>query len=156
MEKIAALVEELFRKEDSVAYAAFKQLRAESERTEWVYPFFDRFVLMMEDRNSYIRSRGLLLIAENARWDSQNKIGEIFETYLKHILDEKPITARQCIKTLPMIATYKPELSGMIQAALEQADTNVYSDSMKPLVDKDIASAVKKLIERKTDEDKHH
>ena len=49
------------------------------------------------------------MLAYNVRGDRDNKIDEIIDGYLKHITDVKPITARQCIKLLPMIAKDKPE-----------------------------------------------
>ena len=60
--------------------------------------------------NSYIRTRGLLLIAVNAKWDAGNKIDEIIDKYLKCTTDEKPITARRCIKLLPAIVKYRQRL----------------------------------------------
>lgn len=62
-----------------------------------------------------------------------------------HITDVKPITARQCIKLLPIIAKYKPELRNDIISALHKANICVYDDSMQPLVYKDIQKALKKI-----------
>ena len=72
-------------------------------------------------------------------------IDEIIDKYLKHITDIKPITARQCIKLLPVIAKYKPELREDILSSLYKADTSVYEDSMQPLVYKDIQKALKEI-----------
>ena len=47
-------------------------------------------------------------------------VDEIIDGYLKHITDVKPITARQCIKLLPMIAKDKPELRNDICSALDR------------------------------------
>lgn len=65
--------------------------------------------------------------------------------YLKHITDVKSITARQCIKLLPIIAKYKPELKNDILSALYKTDVSVYDDSMQPLVYKDIQKALKEI-----------
>lgn len=73
------------------------------------------------------------------------KIDEIIDKYLKHITDIKPITARQCIKLLPVIAQYKPELKNDIVLALHKADICVYEDSMQPWVYKDIQKALKEI-----------
>ena len=108
--------------------------RQESSDTDHVYPFFDLFADMIEDENSYVRTRGLLLIAANARWDTENKIDELIDSYLKHIEDVKPITSRQCIKALPSIVKYKPDLYDCICTALEQANPGIYRDSMSSLV----------------------
>lgn len=69
----------------------------------------------------------------------------MIDRYLKHITDVKPITARQCIKLLPMIAGDKPELKNDILSALHKADISVYDDSMRPLVYKDIQKALKEI-----------
>ncbi|AQR95906.1 SufBD protein [Clostridium saccharoperbutylacetonicum] len=141
MENIAELIEKLYSKNDKAAYKALQLLEAESEKSNDVYKFFDRFVELIEDSNSYRRTRGIILIAANAKWDTENKIDEIIDEYLKHILDEKPITS----KVLPNIAIYKPELVECITEALRKADTRIYKDSMQPLVYKDIMSALKKV-----------
>ena len=135
----------LFDKENTVAYRALQDLQRESEETDCVYAYMDRLSDMLENDNSYIRTRGLTLIAYNARWDKDNKIDEIIDGYLKHITDVKPITARQCIKLLPMIAKDKPELRNDICSALERADISFYDDSMQPLVYKDIQKALKEI-----------
>ena len=100
---------------------------------------------MLDSDNSYIRTRGLTLIAYNAKWDKDYKIDEIIDNYLKHITDVKPITARQCIKLLPIIAKYKPELKNDILSALHKVNTCVYDDNMQPLVYKDIQKALKEI-----------
>lgn len=51
---------------------------------------------------------------------------EIIDKYLKHITDVKPITARQCIRLLPVVAKYKPELKNDIISAIEQPELQLY------------------------------
>ena len=100
---------------------------------------------MLDSTNSYIRARGILLIAANARWDVDYKVDEIIDEYLKHIMDDKPITARQCIKALPLIAKYKPDLKNDIENALLSANPSKYKDSMRPLILKDIQKSLEKI-----------
>lgn len=145
MENIRELVDRLYSKNNKAAYQALQLLETESEKSNEVYKFFDKFSEMIEDSNSYIRTRGLVLISANAKWDTENKIDEIIDSYLKHILDEKPITARQCIKALPNIAIYKSELAECISEALMKADTMIYGNSMQPLIYKDILDSLKKI-----------
>lgn len=145
MESIAELIERLYSKDSKVAYQALQMLETESEKSNTVYEFFDKFAEMIENSNSYIRTRGIILISVNAKWDTENRIDEIIDDYLKHILDEKPITSRQCIKALPSIARYKPDLVECIREALMKADMEIYSDSMRTLVYKDILSSLKKI-----------
>ncbi len=136
----------LFDKNNKTAYKALQELQKESVETDKVYPYMDKLGDMLESDNSYIRTRGLTLIAYNARWDRDNKIDEIIDEYLKHITDVKPITARQCIKLLPMIAKDKPELRNDICLALQRADISFYEDSMRPLVYKDIQKALNAVL----------
>jgi len=145
MESIAELIERLYSKDNKLAYQALQMLEIESEKSNAIYKFFDIFAEMIENNNSYIRTRGIVLISVNAKWDTENKIDEIIDNYLKHILDEKPITARQCIKALPSIARYKSDLVECIREALLKADVMIYGDSMQTLVYKDILSSLKEI-----------
>ena len=142
---IAETFELLFDKNNNVAYKALQSLQKESEETDCVYPYMDRLSDMLDSDNSYIRTRGLTLLAYNAKWDKDYKIDEIIDKYLKHITDVKPITARQCIKLLPIVAKYKPELKPDILSALQNANIFIYEDSMQPLVYKDIQKALKAI-----------
>ena len=135
----------MFDKNNNVAYKAFQELQKESEETDCVYPFIDRLSDMLDSDNSYIRTRGLTLLAYNAKWDKEYKVDEIIDEYLKHITDVKPITARQCIKLLPIIAKHKPELKNDILSALNKANISIYDYSMQPLVYKDIQKALKEI-----------
>ena len=135
----------MFDKNNTVAYKALQELQKESEETDCVYPFIDRLSDMLDSDNSYIRTRGLTLLAYNAKWDKEYKVDEIIDEYLKHITDVKPITARQCIKLLPIIAKHKPELKNDILSALNKANISIYDYSMQPLVNKDIQKALKEI-----------
>jgi len=142
---VVEIFELLFDKNNKVAYKALLELQKESEKTNCIYPYMDRLSDMLDSDNSYIRTRGLTLLAYNAKWDKDYKIDEIIDKYLKHITDIKPITARQCIKLLPLIARYKPELKNDIISELHKANICVYDDSMQPLVYKDIQKALKEI-----------
>lgn len=139
------LVNGLTRKDQNQAYANFQILEKKSRESDAIYPFFGTFAEMISSSNSYVRTRGLRLIAANVRWDADNRMDEIVDEYVRHISDEKPITARQCIQSLPEIAQYKPELKETIVEALYGAKVGHYADSMRPLVQKDIAEALKKI-----------
>ena len=135
----------LFDKNNNTAYKALQMLQKECEESDKVYCYMDRLTGMIDSDNSYIRTRGLTLIAYNAKWDKDNKIDEIIDKYLKHIEDIKPITARQCIKLLPIIAKNKPELKDDIVSALQKANVSFYAESMQPLVYKDIQKSLKDI-----------
>lgn len=143
--EIAQLFEQLFDKNNTVAYRALRQLQQESRESSRVYPYMDRLAELLESGSSYLRTRGLTLIAENARWDVDNRVDEVIDRYLRHIADPKPITARQCIQLLPTLAAAKPELRETILSALHRADVARYGDSMGPLVYKDIRRALEEI-----------
>lgn len=120
------------------AYRALQSLQETSDSDEAVYAHIESFIEMMRDSNSYVRTRGLTLIASNAKWDEAGKIDGIIDEYLNHVTDDKPITARQCIKSLPKLAKAKPHLMPRIVSSLRHADTSAYADSMRSLVQNDI------------------
>lgn len=144
-ESIETLFERLFDKNNSTAYATLQALQKESERSDKVYPYMDKLGDMLDSDYSYICTRGLTLIAYNSKWDKDYKVDEIIDKYLKHITDVKPITARQCVKLLPIIAMNKPELKNDIVAALKNANISGYADSMRQLVYKDIQKAIAEI-----------
>lgn len=84
MESTAKLIERLYSKDNKIAYKALQMLETESEKSNTVYKFFDKFAEMLENSNSYIRTRGIILISANAKWDTENKIDEIIDDYLKY------------------------------------------------------------------------
>lgn len=120
------------------AYRALQSLQEASELGNAVYAYIDAFIEMMRDSNSYVRTRGLTLIACNAKWDEEGKIDGIIDEYLDHATDDKPITARQCIKSLPKLAEAKPNLMPHIASSLRQTDISQCADSMKSLIQNDI------------------
>ena len=118
-----------------------KQLLAISEESNRVYPFLARFLDLLNHDHSYVRTRALLLIAANAKWDSECQIDENLDKILAHVTDPKPITARQFIQSLPALAAAKPDLRKEILDVLRRADSLRYSSSMRPLIDADIRKA---------------
>lgn len=81
----------------------------------------------------------LHILAANAQWDEENRFDSILPAYLTHITDEKPITARQCIKALAQVGLAKPQYIPQILSCFQNADLSKYKDSMRPLIEKDIA-----------------
>lgn len=139
--------EQLYVRDNRIAYKALQELKELSEKTDLVYPYMDRLAAMLDSDSSYVRTRALTLIACNAKWDKNCRIDEIIDAYLEHITDVKPITARQCIKVLPLIAREKLDLRGKIIKALRNADVRIYGDSMRPLICEDISATLVKIEE---------
>lgn len=134
--------------DNKVAYNALKELLMLSEESNQLYQYFDDFIEMMNSPNSYIRTRGLRLIAHNAKWDINNKLNLIICDYLKHIEDEKPITSRQCIKDTYIIAQSKPELIEVILESLQKF-VILYNNSMQSIIYKDRQKAIRQIMQLK-------
>lgn len=70
---IAKTFELLFNENNNVAYKALQDLQKESEETDCVCPYMDRLSDMLENDNSYIRTRAITLLAYNTKWDKDYK-----------------------------------------------------------------------------------
>ena len=125
------------------AYADF--IVAQSLESNKYYQYIDDFAALLHHKNSLVRNRAISILAANARWDTGNLYESLLGELLTHVADEKPITARQCIKALALIGNAKPDLIPRIRAALENADLRGYRDSMQPLVLKDIICTLQQL-----------
>ena len=132
------LIQNLYNLDNKIAYSCLKELEVISYTSNEVYKFFETFVEMLDNKNSYIRTRGIVLISSNAKWDIDNKINLIIDKFLEHIEDEKPITARQCIKSLENIIKCKKELIPIIKERLLKVNYLKYEDSMQSLIFKDV------------------
>ena len=88
-EKVEELLELLASRDNSQAYQVLKALEEMSAESNCLYPHMDKFIAMASSGNSYVRTRGLALIAHNAKWDVDDKIDGIIDGYLEHITDEK-------------------------------------------------------------------
>ena len=75
----------------------------------------------------------------------KNRFDAILSDFLTHITDEKPITARQCVKALAQVGLAKPKYISKILSCLQSADLSKYKDSMRPLLEKDIAETERLL-----------
>lgn len=94
MRDIRDLVNGLTNKNNKHAYKCLQELQSLSKQKNEIYKYFDEFLEMLNSTNSYIRTRGFLLISASAEWDEDCKIDEIIDNYLKHIKDIKPVIAR--------------------------------------------------------------
>lgn len=137
MTEINTWVTALRDKDQDTAYRAFLKLRAESRASAQVLPFLPEFFSLTGEASAYLRTRGLLLVCANAKWDTAGHIDEKLPLLLAHITDEKPTVARQFLQAVPELARAKPHCVPAIRRALEQADFSAYRDSMRPLAEED-------------------
>lgn len=132
-------------KDDKYACALADKIIFESQETDEWYEYFDEFASLLNHPKSLVRNRVLHILAANAQWDEENRFDSIISEFLSHITDEKPITARQCIKALAQVGLAKPQYVPLLLSRLQSADLSKYKDSMRPLIEKDIAETEKIL-----------
>ena len=135
-------------KNDKAACALAERIVAESRETNAWYAYLDDFAALLGHTKSYVRNRALHILAANARWDEENRMDAILPGFLSHITDDKPITARQCVQALAELGTAKPQYIPEILRSLESADLSRYRDSMRPLIERDIAGTIAALKNR--------
>ena len=140
-----SIIAKLTAKDDRYACAFADQIITESQQTDAWYEYFDDFASLLDYPKSLVRNRVLYILAANAQWDEENRLDSILPDFLAHITDEKPITARQCIKALAQVGQAKPQYIPRILSCLRDADLSKYKDSMRPLIEKDIVQTEKAL-----------
>lgn len=141
------IIAELTAKDNKSACALAEKIIAESQQSDQWYKAFDEFASLLNHPNSLVRNRAINILAANVQWDTDNRFESILPDFLTHITDEKPITARQCVKALGRIGRSEPRYITRIISALQGADLSEYKDSMRRLIEKDIAEALRILQE---------
>lgn len=142
---IKFLVNLLNEKNDEIRYAAFLALQSRSEFASDVYNYWDDFSQKLSSSNSYQRSIGIMLIAENVRWDKQNKFEGIAENYLSHCDDEKFITSRQTIQSISKWISYKENLFPAVINKLISMNILKYKESQRKLLLMDILNVLSQI-----------
>lgn len=132
-------------KDDKFACAFADKIISESLETDKWYECFDDFASLLEHPKSLVRNRTMHILAANVQWDEADRFGGVIDRFLVHVTDEKPITARQCVKALAQVGAAKPRYIPAILSRLRSADLSRYKNSMRPLIEKDIAETEKAL-----------
>ena len=142
------IISKLTAKDDKYACAIADKIISESQDTDKWYEYFDEFASVLNHPKSLVRNRVLHILAANVQWDDENRFDAIISDYLTHVMDEKPITARQCIKALAQVGVAKPQYIPRILSCFHGADLSKYKDSMRPLIEKDMEETERLLTEQ--------
>ena len=132
------IIAQLTSKDTMAARDFAEMIMVESQLSDKWYKYFDTFASLLNHPNSYVRNNIFYIIAQNVQWDNDDKFDAIFEDFISHITDEKPITARQCIKALGELGAYKHKYVPRIISAFRNADLSKYKNSMLPLIRHDM------------------
>ena len=142
---VAFLIEHLTEKDDKLRYSAFLLLQAKSRLFPLVYGHWDLLTQKLTSDNSYQRSLGVMLLAENVRWDKEGKFSKSLNAYLDCCGDEKFITARQAIQGLASIIKIDSRYNQKIKQRLSSLQLDKYKENQQKLLSKDV-TAILKLI----------
>ncbi len=139
---IPFLIGLLEEKNNDIRYAAFLTLQKRSMVHSDVYPFWDTFKQKLDHVNSYQRSIGVMLLAENIRWDTESRLGDALKQYMARFRDEKFITARQAIQSLQSWLPQKPEMAPVILEELTSIPVDQLPPTQRKLILLDILQAL--------------
>ena len=141
------IIAKLTAKDDKYACAIADKIISESQENDKWYEYFDVFASMLNHPKSLVRNRMLYILAANAQWDDGNRFDAIISDFLAHVTDEKPFTARQCIKALAQVGKAKPQYIPKILLCFQEADVSKYKESMRLLIERDMAETEKALTQ---------
>jgi hypothetical protein len=152
--RIDELFENLESKDGKIRYEALQTLIHISEQeVSWLY---DKWFILLEklnSDNSYQRSIGLMLIANLAKSDNENRIGEILCDYLKLFEDDKFITSRQCIQNVWRIAVCNRSNCLLVIKELERTYLeNIHLRSHGNLIKEDVIFSLCQIAKHLNDE----
>lgn len=127
---IEVLFEGLGNKKPTVKYGSERVLRAISEdKPELIYPYFDRFVTLMNSSNNVLKWGAIMILANLAVVDFDDKLDALFEEYFKPLKGPVLITAGHIISSAPKIALEKPYLAEKIAKEILLVERGKYQTS---------------------------
>jgi hypothetical protein len=147
-DNVEYLVETLSEKDDKLRYNAFLLLQAHSKEANTVYPYWNKLAEKLDSDNSYQRSLGIMLLAENVRWDIEGKFAGVIGKYFACCNDEKFITARQTIQALSEVAKATDKHNAAIATGLACLDFSKYKENQQSLLKRDVAATQKLLAKQ--------
>lgn len=123
----------------TAAYNLLLALEATSAESNQFYPCFDAFLGLLSHPNAYVRTRGFRLCCAQARWDLEGKLDAHLPELLAVLPNAKPTALRQALTALTNVVHYQPALGSRVEETLSGLDLSQYKDSMRPLLQQDIA-----------------
>ena len=127
-----SMIEDLVRGLDSdqpcVRYGAAKALREISEREPVrVYPYIDRFLLLMDGDDTFLRWRSQRILGNLAVIDDANRLEAGLDRILQPITRHELIGAANAIAAAAQIACARPQLADQITAAFLKTERGEYA-----------------------------
>jgi hypothetical protein len=114
-------------------YAAEKVLRRVSElHPELIYPYFDHYVALLDNENSFIKWGAILTIANLVDVDKEDRFSELFGKYYAPITGPVMITAGNIIRGSERIVASRPELMERVVDEVLKVEDAHYEKDGKP------------------------
>jgi len=132
-ECIPELIEGLLAPKGTTRYAYEKVLRLVSEKKpELIYPYFDTFVELLDNENSFLKWGAIITISNLTCVDSKGKFDKIFTKYYEPVKGPVMITANNIIGSSAKIAKAKPELTQKITHEILKVEKAEYQRKGSP------------------------
>ena len=140
------MISALAGQDDKLGYDCLKLLMEQSLLAPAILiEYGEALAGMLAHKSGYTRIRAFSLLARNLRWEKSDAPSPFAEALLHCVFDEKPIVTRKHIEVLPELVRAQPALAPRVIELLTCADLSGYADSMRPLIEKDIAAAIKEI-----------
>jgi len=129
---------------------AFPVLSYRSRIESDVYPYWDKIAKMLGNENSFVKTIGLKLIANNTKWDKNKKLN--INEYLKLCDDSSLVVSRACIQSLEEILNntkFNSMIVESITKKLSTFDVQKRPETHKNVLKKDIDYIIKLIKNKK-------
>ena len=117
-------------KNNKEAYEYVKEIIAQSADCNKYLNNIPDFLALLDDGNSYVRTRAFCLISAQAKWADNGELENAFSKMKKLLNDEKPTVVRQCLAALHEVLYYRPEMKEPVKEALKDIDLSIYDCSL--------------------------
>ncbi len=132
---ISEIIEGLSSDKPQIKYKCGKALMILSkENPKLIYPNWDRFVMLLESENTFMKSIGITIIANLIVVDAKKKFDNIFDRFFGLLDDESMITAASIADHSGLIGKAKPKLQTKISNRLMNIDKTHHSFECKNII----------------------
>lgn len=125
--------------------AAVRSLIYASREGDSVYRHYPELLSLLSSENETTRTRVILLLAHNARWDKAGLLDKALEEYLSHMYEEEGETAEHLIRSLVWIAREKPYLKERFIRELENYNLERISEANRSVIEANLKDSLEQL-----------
>lgn len=151
-DEIRTALDELQGSDVTKGAAAVRSLIYASREGDSVYHHYPELLRLLSSGNETTRTRVILLLAHNAKWDSDGLLDRALEEYLSHLYDEGNETAEHLIRSLVWIAREKPYLKDRFISELENYRLGKISEANRSVIEANLKDTLNQLRKIKTEE----